>query len=85
AMAAGVPVVGSDRGLEGLAIDGANVPLRALRANEPTEYIYAVSRLFEDRQLRKQLSENGRSLIENNYTWERAGKLYEQVLSGRRD
>ena len=85
ALAAGVPVVGSDRGLEGLAVDGANVPLRALRANEPTEYIYAVSRLFEDRQLRKQLSENGRSLIENNYTWERAGKLYEQVLSGRRD
>lgn len=85
AMAAGVPVVGSDRGLEGLAIDGANVPLRALRANEPTEYVYAVSRLFEDRQLRKQLSENGRSLIENKYTWERAGKLYEQVLSGRRD
>ncbi len=85
AMAAGVPLVGSDRGLEGLAIDGANVPLRALRANEPTEYVYAVSRLFEDRQLRKQLSENGRSLIENNYTWERAGKLYEQVLSGRRD
>ncbi len=42
AMAAGVPVVGSDRGLEGLAID---VPLRALRANQPTEYISAISQL----------------------------------------
>ena len=83
ALAAGVPVVGSDRGLEGLAVDGADVPLRALRANEPTEYVYAISRLFEDRQLRKQLSENGRSLIEQKYTWERAGKLYEQVLIGR--
>lgn len=83
AMAAGTPVVGSDRGLEGLAVDGADVPLRALRANEPTEYVYAISRLFEDRQLRKQLSENGRSLMEQKYTWERAGKLYEQVLSGR--
>jgi glycosyltransferase involved in cell wall biosynthesis len=83
ALAAGVPVVGSDRGLEGLAVDGADVPLRALRANEPTEYVYAISRLFEDRQLRKQLSENGRSLIEQKYTWERAGKLYEQVLTGR--
>jgi glycosyltransferase involved in cell wall biosynthesis len=85
AMAAGVPVVGSDRGLEGLAVDGGDVPLRALRANEPAEYVYAVTRLFEDRQLRKKLSENGRSLIENKYTWERAGKLYEQVLSGRRE
>jgi glycosyltransferase involved in cell wall biosynthesis len=83
ALAAGVPVVGSDRGLEGLAVDGADVPLRALRANEPTEYVYAISRLFEDRQLRKQLSDNGRSLIEAKYTWERAGKLYEQVLTGR--
>lgn len=85
AMAAGVPVVGSDRGLEGLAVDGADLPLRALRANEPTEYVYAISRLFEDRQLRKQLSDNARSLIEEKYTWERAGKLYEQVLSGRQE
>jgi glycosyltransferase involved in cell wall biosynthesis len=85
AMAAGVPVVGSDRGLEGLAVDGADLPIRALRANEPTEYVYAISRLFEDRQLRKQLSDNARSLIEEKYTWERAGKLYEQVLSGRQD
>ena len=85
AMASGVPVVGSDRGLEGLLVDGGDVPLRALRANEPTEYVYAVSRLFEDRPLRKQLSENARSHIEKKYTWDRAGKLYEQVLSGRRD
>jgi glycosyltransferase involved in cell wall biosynthesis len=85
AMATGVPVVGSDRGLEGLTVDGGDVPLRALRANEPTEYVYAVSLLFEDRQRRKQLAENARSLIEKKYTWERAGKLYEQVLSGRRD
>jgi glycosyltransferase involved in cell wall biosynthesis len=85
AMAAGTPVVGSDRGLEGLLVDGGEVPLRALRANEATDFVYAVSRLFENRQLRKQLSENARSLIETKYTWERAGKLYEQVLSGRRD
>lgn len=83
AMAAGTPVVGSDRGLEGLIVDGADVPLRALRANNLTEYIYAISRLFEDRQLRKQLSENGRMLIENKYTWKRAGELYEQILLGQ--
>jgi glycosyltransferase involved in cell wall biosynthesis len=83
AMAAGVPVVASDRGLEGLPVDGGDVPLRALRANEPAEYVYAVSRLFENRQLRKQLSDNGRSLVEQKYTWKRAGELYEKVLMGK--
>lgn len=83
AMATGTPVVGSDRGLEGLAVDGADVPLRALRANDSVEYVYAVTRLFEDRQLRKQISENARSLIEKKYTWERVGDLYEKALLGR--
>jgi glycosyltransferase involved in cell wall biosynthesis len=85
AMAAGVPVVGSDRGLEGLAVDGAGVPLRALRANHVQEYVEAISRLFDDVQLRKQLCENGRALIEETYTWERAGESYEQVLLGHYD
>jgi glycosyltransferase involved in cell wall biosynthesis len=84
AMAAGTPVVGSDRGLEGLTVDGPDVPLRALRANEPTEYVYCISRLFKERQLRKQLSENGRALIEQKYSWQRAGELYEKVITGER-
>jgi glycosyltransferase involved in cell wall biosynthesis len=81
AMAAGVPVVASDRGLEGLVVDGPNVPLRALRANRIEEYVRAISRLFDDSRLRKELSQQGRSLIETEYTWETAGKRYEQVLS----
>jgi glycosyltransferase involved in cell wall biosynthesis len=85
AMAAGTPVVGSDRGLEGLVVDGPGVPLCALRANDSAEFVAAVSRLFEDSELREQLSKNGRSLIEQKYTWERAGELYEQVLLGRQD
>lgn len=93
AMAAGVPVVGSDRGLEGLAVgdeagNGASlnhktVPLRALRANNPTEYVTAISRLFEDADLRINLSQAGRIFVEQEYTWERAGAAYEQVLSGK--
>lgn len=80
AMASGVPVVGSDRGLEGLAVDQANLPLRALRANSMAEYVDAVTRLFEDTQLRQELSQNGREFIENDYTWESAAQLYEQVI-----
>lgn len=81
AMAAGVPVVGSDRGLEGLAVDGTGVPLRALRSNRVEEYVKSISQLIENAQLREQLSRNGRSLIETEYTWEQAGVRYAQVLT----
>ena len=81
AMAAGVPVVASDRGLEGLAVDGRDIPPRALRANRLEEYVRAVTRLFEDRVLRRELSKNARSFVESEYTWEAAGFRYEQVLS----
>ncbi|NES84499.1 MAG: glycosyltransferase [Moorea sp. SIO2B7] len=82
AMAAGTPVVGSDRGLEGLTVDSPHVPLSALRANSVEEYVHAISTLFEDSQLRAKLSHNGRSLIEKEYTWERTAVRYEQVLIG---
>jgi polysaccharide biosynthesis protein PslH len=82
AMAAGVPIVASDRGLEGLAVDGAGTPLRALRANEPAEYVAAISQLFENPQLRGELSRNGRQLVETEFTWDIAGKCYEKVCLG---
>jgi glycosyltransferase involved in cell wall biosynthesis len=85
AMATGVPIVGSDRGLEGLAVDGANTPLRALRANQVEEYVSAISRLFEEADLRSQLAQAGRELVERAFTWEQAGHAYEQVLSPNRN
>ncbi len=80
AMAAGIPVVASDRGLEGLTVEGDGVPLRALRANTAEEYAAAIARLFESADLRQTLSKNGRELIEHEYTWAIAGSRYEQVL-----
>lgn len=80
AMAAGVPVVGSDRALSGLEVDGSSVPLRAMRANTVEEYVYAIGRLFSEPKLREKLSENGRFLVESEYTWEKVGQKYEQVL-----
>jgi glycosyltransferase involved in cell wall biosynthesis len=79
-MAAGVPVVASDRGLEGLTVEGNNVPLAALRANSIEEYCTAISSLFESAELREKLSRNARKLIEDNYTWQQAAAKYEQVL-----
>ncbi|MGB3294999.1 MAG: glycosyltransferase [Phormidesmis sp.] len=80
AMAAGIPVVASDRGLEGLTVEGDGIPLRALRANTADEYGVAIMRLFESADLRQTLSRNGRALIEEEYTWAIAGSRYEQVL-----
>lgn len=79
AMAAGIPVVGSDRGLEGLAVDGVH-PLRALRANRVEDYIHTIQRLFDQPDLRQHLAQAGRQLVESTYTWEQAGRAYEQVL-----
>jgi len=80
AMAAGVPVVASDRALSEFEVDGTTVSLRAMRANTLEEYVYAIGRLFSEPKLREKLSQNGRSLVEKEYTWEKVGQKYEQVL-----
>ena len=76
AMAAGIPVVASDRGLEGLPVNDDI----ALRANAPKEYAAAIARLFDSSQLRAQLCANARALIEDSFTWQIAGDRYEKVL-----
>jgi len=80
AMATGTPVVASDRGLEGLAIGGGPQPTIALRANAVQEYVEAISSLFENLQLRQELSRNARSLVESEYTWDTIGRQYDQLL-----
>lgn len=86
AMAAGVPIVGSDRALEGLLMDerdAPGTPLRALRANTTEATVAAICRLFEDPALRQTLAQNARHYIEEQFTWSRAGEAYCQVLEGR--
>ena len=79
-MDAGVLVVASDQGLEGLTVVGNNVPLAALSANSIEQYYTAISSFFESAELREKLSRNARKLIEDNYTWQQAAAKYEQVL-----
>jgi len=80
AMAAGTPVVASDRGLEGLVVDGGPQPRRALRANKVHEYVEAITTLFENPQLRQELSVSARSLVESQYTWDIIGRQYDRLL-----
>lgn len=80
AMAAGTPVVASDRGLEGLTLD----PDRpcALRANNPTEYSAAILQLLDNMALRESISHQARAYIERDFTWEQAGRRYESAILG---
>lgn len=80
AMAAGTPVVASDRGLEGL-INPPEQPV-ALQANQPQEYIAAITQLLDNISLRESLSLNARTYIERDFTWEQAGRRYEAALLG---
>ncbi len=80
AFATGVPLVGSDRALEGLDIDGDRANLCALRANAPEEYLASVKNLIDDSNLRTMLSENARIYVEKHFSWDRAGTMYENAL-----
>ncbi|BAU66216.1 glycosyl transferase group 1 [Stanieria sp. NIES-3757] len=83
-MAAGTPVVGSDRGLEGIEVDNKRVPVRAIRANTVKEYLEAITRLFNDPQLRATLSHNGREMIEQEYTYLSLASRYEKIITAPR-
>jgi polysaccharide biosynthesis protein PslH len=71
AWAAGVPVVSTTIGAEGLpARDGEHL----LLADNHTEFAAAVSRLLADPGLRQRLGNAGRCLLEKEFTWETAWK-----------
>lgn len=84
AMAAGCPVVGSDRGLEGLAIEPRpGQPERALRANTPAEYVEAIIPLLADPARCDRLTQAARQYVETEFTWASAGDRYAAVLEHR--
>lgn len=77
AMAAGVPVVTTAKGCEGIAVaDGEQL----LIADSPEEFAAAVGRLLGDRPLADRLRGNARRLVEMRYSWEKvAGELGEAL------
>jgi glycosyltransferase involved in cell wall biosynthesis len=69
AWAAGLPVVSTTIGAEGLpARDGVNL----LLADTGPRFAEAVSRLLESAALREKLGMSGRLLVENDFTWDAA-------------
>jgi glycosyltransferase involved in cell wall biosynthesis len=70
AMAMGKPVVSTTIGCEGLGVThGENI----LLADDPGNLAHQISRLLSSEQLRRQLGNSARALVEQHYDWEKIG------------
>jgi polysaccharide biosynthesis protein PslH len=84
AMAAGVPVVSTTLGAEGLNVQhGENI----LIADTSEQQIEAIVSLVENEEQRKHLIDGGRALVSNHYDWSQLGALlfenYRKLLAMR--
>jgi polysaccharide biosynthesis protein PslH len=86
AMAAGVPVVSTKLGAEGLDVEHDK---NILLADDPPEIVAAVNRLVSSAETRKKLSETGRALVASVYAWATIGKqlfgLHEKLVKTHSD
>jgi polysaccharide biosynthesis protein PslH len=84
AMAAGVPVVSTSQGAEGLEVlNSENI----LLADGPPQLVEAVTKVIDDEPLRRKLIESARKLVTERYDWAILGaklhSYYTQILSAR--
>ena len=84
AMALGVPVVSTSKGIEGLDVKPGQ---HVLVADEPADFAKAVVRALQDGDLRQSLVAEARRLVETRYDWRMIGRkmneLVEKVLPRR--
>jgi glycosyltransferase involved in cell wall biosynthesis len=79
AMAAGLPVVTTSKGCEGIDVrHGEHV----LIADSPESFASSVRKVIEDKGVRGRLVYNARALVEKRYSWERIVEEMEKVYSG---
>lgn len=79
ALAAGLPTITTRFGAEGISmVDNVHY----LHADTAEDFWQAFERLLESKSLRKTLSQNGRDLIRDQYTWEqKASELSDFIKS----
>jgi len=81
AMAAGVPVIATKTGVEGLAVkDKVNV----LLAKNPEDFVKKIKLLLTDKNLYQKIQKNAYQLIKNHYHWsviaQKLEKIYEEMI-----
>jgi Glycosyltransferase len=81
AMAAGIPVVSTKTGVEGLAVkDKVNV----LLAETPHDFVKKIKLLLTDKNLYQKIQKNSYQLIKNYYHWsviaQKLEKIYEEMI-----
>jgi glycosyltransferase involved in cell wall biosynthesis len=77
-LAIGIPTVATSIAAEGVPElkDGENV----LIADTPAEFVEKIELLLTNKELYKKIADNGRKLIEENYTWEKQAKKFLDVF-----
>ena len=82
-LAAGMPVVSTSIGAEGINVKHGE---HILIADTAEQFVRSVEQLLTDDQLRETLARNGRQLIEKEYAWEsivgKTLKIFDQLLPG---
>lgn len=74
AFAAGLPVISTAIGYEGLMVEPGQ---HLLQAESATDFIAGVETLLADRPLRQALTQNARQLVEQKYDWQQITCQYE--------
>jgi glycosyltransferase involved in cell wall biosynthesis len=76
-MACGIPVIASPVGMNSKVVrNGVN----GFLASNPLEWTKAITKLINDSELRKVLGENGRRLVEQQYSLEHNAPKLKQYL-----
>ena len=78
AMAAGLPVVATSKGCEGITAQGGR---EMLIADSAEAFASAVLQLLEDRELGAELAQRAHELVIERYTWHRAVDSMERAFS----
>jgi len=76
-MAAGVPVVSTSIGAEGLdVVNGRHL----LIADSPGDFVNAIVHILNDSALAGEMSDNARRLVEERYSWSIIGKQFTDLV-----
>jgi len=87
-LACGKPVVASDIKGVGDLLRHSNAGI-AVTPEDPVELANAIIKLLKDEELRRQMGENGRKVVVNNYSWEHTAKktieVFKKILNKKGD